>query len=217
MRLVIEIVIILGLVLIFWADEQSDSTKIAKSKERVESLEERGETYRDSIASLRSHADSLNEKTDKLENRLSKTQDRIDHIKNVYTDSIQAIEKAQLTDLVDSSRIIVKGDTTFVLVSEEFYRTSLSNRTRLKKLRSLVGIYRDRVALQDSIIELKNESIMNLMERTAVQRHRINLKDTIISEKDIQLDGKDQVIKKIKRQRNLVIGGAAGVILLILL
>jgi hypothetical protein len=55
------------------------------------------------------------------------------------------------------------------------------------------------------------------MERTAVQRHRINLKDTIISEKDIQLDGKDQVIKKIKRQRNLVIGGAAGVILLILL
>ena len=217
---IVKTIVIGGLILFalyFFIDRQGLDEKLDRSQAKVTSYEDsltQAQVRADSLESIR---DSLNEKTNKLQTKIASLDRQLTQTNQAYEDSIASIEKAKLTELIDSTYIIQKGDTTFVLVTESFYRQSLSNRVELKRLRSIVGIYRNKTQLQDSIIEMKDESIANLMYQVATYKHQVDLKDSIITEKDLQIDVHERRTNKFKTQRNLILGGSLSVILLIVL
>ncbi len=220
MRLVVEIVVIGLLVWLsvsFFMDKREVKDELKDSQEKVERLEGKVGSLNDSLNVLEQDRDSLSHKSDSLKNKIKDITGDVKRIQEAYKDSIEAIQEAKLSNLIDSSRIIIKGSKTFVLVSEKYYRQARINEVDLERLESIVGIYRNKVQLQDSLIEIKDEEIMNLMHQVAVYKHKVGLKDSVITEKDMQLNMKDSQLKKYKTQRNVAVGGILGTIILILL
>ena len=217
MRLVLEIIIV-GILLTFALTFMGDKNDaIEQSEQRVETYQDSLALLDDSLSALRNQVQHYKQREVELEDKLAEKEDKEKQIKDAYRDSINKVKTASLSELIDSTQKIIEGKNgDHVVVREAFFRQAKQNQVELKKMKSLVGIYQDKVAIQDSMLELKDEAITNLMARNSVLRHKVGLKDTIITEKNIQLEGKDQVIRRYKWQRNLVIGGAvAGALLII--
>jgi hypothetical protein len=220
MKSVIKWVVFIGLImaaLYFFVDRQELDGRLSRSNGRIANIEDSLDRAQYKIDSLEASRDSLSEKTGELEARVSFLDEQLVQTNKAHKDSIEAIQEAKLSDLVDSTRIIYKDDTAFVLVSERYYRQSLTSEVELKRLRSIVGIYKNKAHLKDSIIELKDKSIFNLMDQVANYKQQLGLKDSIITEKDFQLNIQEKRIRKIKLQRNITIGAGLGIILLIIL
>lgn len=220
MRLIIEILILIGagLIIYFLLNKNQDiSGQLKDSKQTVEQLNKEKKLLDDSISVLEEQRNKYKEENKKLKEDTARLNREKKENEKAYNDSIEAIQKAKLSDLADSSQIIKKGDTIFVLVSESFYRRALSDRVRIKKLKSLVGIYRQETQVQRHMLGVKDKEISNLVEQIAVHKQKETLNDSIIEEKDKQVELKDKVIRKVKLQRNIGIGIGGAVIILLLL
>jgi flagellar biosynthesis chaperone FliJ len=222
MRLVIEIVIIVGLAglaLFFFGDNNELDSKLKESEKKIVQYENKIGRLESAIRDSSLVIDSLHEKVDDYEIKLSEKQQELEETEQRYKDKIEQVYEVKLSELIDSTQKIIKvKNDTYVVVTEAFYRKARANEFKLEKLQAKVGIFREQLQIQDSIIDIKDKEIFNLVGQLNNQRHQIALKDSIITEKDIQVDALDREVKRQKLQKGLTLGAVgAGIILLILL
>jgi len=221
MRLILEIVII-GILtiflIIFVSDRKQLDERIEQSEERVEHYKGKVDSLSRSVSKKKAERDSLQECNEYFKEQVVEKEREIIDAEKRYNDSIEAIQSTKLSDLIDSTQKIIKvNDTTYILVTEAFFRKVKEQQFQLKKAKAKVVTLEETLSLKDSIIEIKDETILNLVSQVNDYRQTIHLKDTIILEKDMQIDMLEKQNKKFKLQRNITIGAAAGIILLILL
>lgn len=221
MRLILEIVIIgilATFLMIFISDRKQLDERIEQSEERVEHYKGKIDSLSRSVSKKEAERDSLQECNEYFKEQIVEKEREIIDAEKRYNDSIEAIQSTKLSDLIDSTQKIIKvNDTTYILVTEAFFRKVKEQQFQLKKVKAKVVTLEETLSLKDSIIEIKDETILNLVSQVNDYRQTIHLKDTIILEKDMQIDMLEKQNKKFKLQRNITIGAAAGIILLILL
>jgi chromosome segregation ATPase len=222
MRLVLEIIIVAGLVtlaLFLFGDNSELNDKLKESEERVVEYEDKISKLEAAIRDSSLMIDSLHENIGEYEKKLSDKNKELKETEKHFKSKIERIYKAKLSELIDSTQKIIKvKNDTYVVVTEAFFRRAKANEFKLEKLEAKVGIFRDQLMIQDSIIEIKDQEIFNLVGQLNNQRHQLSLKDSVIMEKDVQIDALDREVKKQKLRKGLTFGAAGiGIILLILL
>lgn len=183
-------------------------------------LETENVMYKDSIKKIAEKLtikekinDSLKEREEQLSVQNEKQNREKRTIEKIYKDSLALIEKETLEDLVDDTgKIIKKGDSSFVLLSEREYREKERNELKLLKIESLHGICQKQMENQEELLKTKDLRIKNYKEQIAHHQRQSKMKDSIISNKDQQVSNKE---KEIKKQKWITRGTAgAGLILL---
>jgi chromosome segregation ATPase len=222
MRLVLEILIVGGLItlaLFLFGDKNELSNKLEQSEKEIVYYENRLSELESAIKDSSLVIDSLHEEIKYYEKKLSEKEEELIEVESHYKSKIKHIYEAKLSDLIDSTQKIIKvKNDTYVVVTEAFYRKAKANEFKLEKLQAKVGIFREQLQIQDSIIDIKDQEIFNLVGQLNNQRHQLALKDSVITEKDIQIDALNGEVKRQKLQKGLTFGAAGvGIILLILL
>jgi chromosome segregation ATPase len=221
MRLIIEIVIIVGLaglVLFLFGDNSELNKELQETKQRQEQAEKKVGVLQKAITDSSYVIDSLRKEKEKYEKRIVDINQDLKETEQYYKNEIEKVYGAKLSELIDSTQEIIKvKNDTYVVVTEAFYRKARANEFKIEKLKMKTRLLSYKVAIQDSIIDVQYGEIINMMGQLANYKHQIHLKDTVIMDKDIEIGLLEKKIKKVKWQRNITIGAAGGIILLILL
>jgi chromosome segregation ATPase len=222
MRLILEIITIAGLVtltLFLFGDKNELDSKLKESEKKIAQYENKIGRLESAIRDSSLVIDSLHKRVDDYEKKLAEKDKELKETEKRYRGRIRRVYEAKLSELIDSTQKIIKvKNDTYVVVTEAFFRKAKANEFKLEKLKAKVGIFKEKLQIQDSIIDVKDEEIFNLVGQMANYKHQLALKDTIITEKDLQINTLEKHIKKTKLQRNITFGAVgAGIILLILL
>jgi hypothetical protein len=224
MRLVIEILVIILLGFFVYKKIGGDKTIKELSEElennrqeqirqtsKIDSLNLTARYYRDEYKKLK--------KTKEIQEGLLKDAKKdIHEIEKAYRDSLERLRNAKIEELVSgATQIIKRNDSVFVVITEKFYRSLLEDRVTMRKVKMKNFALKDQIAIQDTIMSIQEDQIFNLMDRLNNKKQIINRQDTIITHKNMEVDILEEKADKYKKQRNITIGTAGVIILLILL
>ena len=214
MRIVLEILIVIGFGILTYS--------IVTSKNgRIERIEEENKVYKDHVETLserlvykQTQNDRLKQLNDQLEkNPIQKDKDLKEDAKEVernYQEAIDRIESIGLDSLVgDAFKIGRKDSSLFVRLSELEFIQMRKNEIKIEKLETKFGICKERIVQKDALLKLRNLRIENYKKQIKLQKKKLNQKNDIIGNKDHQIKLLNKEIKRQKMQKIGIIGGVA--------
>lgn len=218
----IVVIAVLGFFIYKWVDR---GDTIGQLRSKIEQSEQReGEhkkdilSLNDSVKGLKDKNNELSQKADKYYSLYRKMQGRERDIIDAYRDSLDSLRGTEIEELInESSKIIRINDTLYIALTEEYYRSLLEDRLMMRKLKARQVVLKNKLVIKDSIIEVRDDQIFNLIHQLAVKNGIINKKDTIITEKELQNKMLEEQSRKYRLQRNITMGAAGVVVLLFLL
>lgn len=224
MRLIIEILVIILLGFFVYKKIGGDKTIKELNEElknnrqeqvrqtgKIDSLDLTAKYYRDEYKKLK--------KAKEVQRGLLKNARKdIHEIEKVYKDSLERLRRAKIEELVSgATQIIRRNDSVFVVITEEFYRSLLEDRITMRKVKMKNFALKDQIVIQDTIMSIQEDQIFNLVHRLNNKKQVIDRQDTIIMHKNQEVNILEEKADKYKKQRNITIGAAGVIILLILL
>jgi len=124
----------------------------------------------------------------------------------------QTISRGEVKEIINSD-----GDT-LILMNLEDARIVLSDLLEYEIVDSLLTVYKEKDTLNENTITLQKDVIVKLTQKSENQQSIIDNFEQILSNKDIEINLKDQVIEKqkkeIRKQKALKIVGFIGSIIL---
>ena len=124
----------------------------------------------------------------------------------------QTISRGEVKEIINSD-----GDT-LVLMNLEDAKIVLSDLLEYEIVDSLLTVYKGKDTLNTNTITLQKDVIVKLTQKSENQQSIIDNFEQILSNKDIELDIKNQVIEKqqkeIRKQKRLKVIGFIGSIVL---
>ena len=124
----------------------------------------------------------------------------------------QTISRGEVKEIINSD-----GDT-LILMNLEDARIVLSDLLEYEIVDSLLTVYKEKDSLNTNTITLQKDVIVKLTQKSENQQSIIDNFEQILSNKDIELDIKNQIIEKqqkeIRKQKRLKIVGFIGSIVL---
>lgn len=124
----------------------------------------------------------------------------------------QTISRGEVKEIINNN-----GDT-LILMNLEDAKIVLSDLLGYEIVDSLLTVYKEKDTLNTNTIVLQKDVIIKLTQKSENQQSLIDNFEQILSNKDIELDVKTQIIKhqkkEIRKQKTLKIVGFIGSILL---
>ena len=124
----------------------------------------------------------------------------------------QTISRGEVKEIINNN-----GDT-LILMNLEDAKIVLSDLLEYEIVDSLLTVYKEKDTLNTNTIVLQKDVIIKLTQKSENQQSLIDNFEQILSNKDIELDVKTQIIKhqkkEIRKQKTLKIVGFIGSILL---